>query len=338
MNSSIQRLLTIAGIAGMTMLAGCERPPVESTQRGYRGTGIVNLENPRVLQDKLAANKVPTASAPAPEGGPLASTVFKNVPVLGGLSVAEFTRTMVAMTEWVSPEKGCLYCHAEGQDFSTDTLYTKVVARKMLQMTGHINREWKSHVAETGVTCYTCHRGQPVPANVWHTSPGQTQALGQAGNRDGQNYPAAEVGLTSMLSDPLTPFLRNAGEIRVISNSALPDGSTKTIKQTESTYSLMMHISQSLGVNCTYCHDTRSFGSWDSSSPQRATAWHGIRMARSLNNDFLEPLQPVFPASRHGPLGDVAKVDCATCHQGVYKPLFGANMRKDYPELNKIKK
>jgi photosynthetic reaction center cytochrome c subunit len=26
-------------------------------------------------------------------------------------------------------------------------------------------------------------------------------------------------------------------------------------------------------------------------------------------------------------------VGCATCHQGVYKPLFGANMLKDYPEL-----
>jgi len=24
---------------------------------------------------------------------------------------------------------------------------------------------------------------------------------------------------------------------------------------------------------------------------------------------------------------------CATCHQGAYKPLYGANMLKDYPAL-----
>ena len=52
----------------------------------------------------------------------------------------------------------------------------------------------------------------------------------------------------------------------------------------------MMHMSQSLGVNCTYCHNTRSFASWDASTPQRATAWYGIRMVRDLNNDYLDPL------------------------------------------------
>jgi photosynthetic reaction center cytochrome c subunit len=31
--------------------------------------------------------------------------------------------------------------------------------------------------------------------------------------------------------------------------------------------------------------------------------------------------------------GDVAKVNCATCHQGAYKPLYGFPMIKDHPEL-----
>jgi photosynthetic reaction center cytochrome c subunit len=30
----------------------------------------------------------------------------------------------------------------------------------------------------------------------------------------------------------------------------------------------------------------------------------------------------------------VAKVNCATCHQGAYKPLNGAKMLKDFPELS----
>jgi len=42
-----------------------------------------------------------------------------------------------------------------------------VVARRMIQMTQRINVDWKPHVADTGVTCYTCHRGNNIPANVW---------------------------------------------------------------------------------------------------------------------------------------------------------------------------
>ena len=88
-----------------------------------------------------------------------------------------------------------------------------------------------------------------------------------------------------------------------------------------------------LGVNCTYCHNTRNFRDWDGSPPQRVTAWHGIRMVRQLNNEYLESLASTFPASRKGPTGDVAKVYCATCHQGAYKPVYGAPMAKEFPEL-----
>jgi len=98
----------------------------------------------------------------------------------------------------------------------------------------------------------------------------------------------------------------------------------------------MVHMSQSLGVDCTYCHNTRSFQSWEQTPPQRVTAYHGIRLARDLNNAYLEPLTGTFPANRLGQTGDVAKVNCATCHQGAYKPLYGATMAKHYPELGKL--
>jgi photosynthetic reaction center cytochrome c subunit len=52
-----------------------------------------------------------------------------------------------------------------------------------------------------------------------------------------------------------------------------------------------------------------------------------------LNNNYLVPLTGKFPSHRLGVLGDVAKVNCATCHQGVFKPLYGESMAKDYPEL-----
>jgi photosynthetic reaction center cytochrome c subunit len=240
---------------------------------------------------------------------------------------------MVAITQWVAPEQGCAYCHAAGEDLSSDSLYTKVVARRMLQMTQHINTASKNHVGATGVTCYTCHRGQPVPANIWFTDPGPATARGVAGNRAGQNAPAPQVGLTSLPFDPFTPFLEQRNPIRVVSTAALPEGNRQSIKQTEWTYALMMHMSDALGVNCTFCHNTRSFASWDASTPQRTTAYYGIATVRDLNANYLDPLRKAYPPHRLGPGGDAPKVNCTTCHQGAYKPLYGANMLKDYPEL-----
>jgi photosynthetic reaction center cytochrome c subunit len=57
-------------------------------------------------------------------------------------------------------------------------------------------------------------------------------------------------------------------------------------------------------------------------------------MVRDLNNDFLDRLAPVFPPNRLGAaLGDAPKINCATCHNGVYKPLFGVSMLQSFPEL-----
>ncbi len=332
MKGAPARIIALASLAALLLLAGCERPPIDAVQRGYRGTGMVEMFNPRTVESRAANNEVPAPLDPVPAGGPAASKTFKNVQVLKDLSVAEFTRTMLAMTAWVAPTQGCAYCHAAGEDLSVDTLYTKVVARRMLQMTQHINNDWKAHVANTGVTCYTCHRGQPVPARIWFTDPGPKQAK-SAGNRAGQNSPAPSVAYAALPYDPLTTFLSEANEVRVVSTTPLPNGSDRTIKQTEWTYALMMNISDSLGVNCTYCHNSRSFTGWNESTPQRVTAWHGIRMARDLNVQYMEPLKSVFPETRRGPLGDAPKVNCATCHQGAFKPLYGANMVKDYPVL-----
>jgi photosynthetic reaction center cytochrome c subunit len=188
-------------------------------------------------------------------------------------------------------------------------------------------------VAETGVTCYTCHRGQPVPSNIWFKNDGPPTAAGSDGDRTDQNWPIAANGLTSLPFDPFTPFLDQDHEVRVESTTALAEGSRQSIKQTEWTYALMMNISQALGVNCTFCHETRSFRDWQQSTPQRVTAYYGIRMVRDLNKNFLDGLASTLPAGRHGPLGDGPKLDCATCHQGVYKPLFGVSLVKDYPEL-----
>jgi photosynthetic reaction center cytochrome c subunit len=204
----------------------------------------------------------------------------------------------------------------------------------MLEMTRHINGDWKAHVGENGVTCYTCHRGNPVPPALWSQVPEENRPIGMIGNNAGQNQPAKTVALTSLPADPFGAFLAYANEIRVVSQTALPEGSQRNIKDTEVTYGLMMHMSQALGVNCTYCHNTRSFTSWEQSSPKRVTSWHAIRMTRSVNMTYIAPLKDTLPAERLGALGDVPKVNCTSCHQGAFKPLYGKSQLSDFrPEL-----
>jgi photosynthetic reaction center cytochrome c subunit len=323
----------------LSMLAGCERPPIETVQTGFRGTGMEQIYNPRTLATQAALNKVPEAApaiAPRP-GAPTAGAVYQNVKVLGDLNIGEFGRTMNAMTEWVSPEQGCSYCHVDG-NFADDSKYAKNVARRMLQMTKHINADWKTHVAETGVTCFTCHRGKNVPAQIWFKPVPGKFSEGSMADHSGQNKPAKSVGYTSLPYDPFTPFLLEDKPIRVNGKEALAmTGSAanrSSTKQAEYTYGLMTHMSNSLGVNCTFCHNTRSFASWEGeSTPKRATAWYGIRMAQDLNSNYVVPLAPMFPPHRIGPAGDGPKLNCATCHQGAFKPLYGAAMAKDYPAL-----
>ncbi|MCK7575063.1 MAG: photosynthetic reaction center cytochrome PufC [Chromatiales bacterium] len=332
MNFGKQLTLPAVAVVASVVLLGCERPPPETVQLGYRGVAMEQNYNPRLLEASLKEN-LPLESLPAAApGGPKVSDVYENVQVLGDLSVAEFTRTMVAVTTWVAPKEGCNYCHVPG-NWASDDIYTKVVSRRMFEMTRAANSDWKQHVAVngTGVTCYTCHRGNPVPKYVWVTDPGPNQPSGVTPT--GQNYASKTVAYAALPLDPYTPFLDQANEIRVIGQTALPAGNTTSLKQAEWTYGLMMQISDSLGVNCTFCHNSRAFYDWQQSTPQRTTAWHAIRHVRDINQNYIWPLNDVLPASRKGPYGDPFKVGCMTCHQGAYRPLYGAQMAKDYPAL-----
>lgn len=321
------------------------KPALVVEQTGYRGIGMEQVQNANLVAELRAANVVPEEVYELePDDGneERASEIYENVQVLGHLSDANFTRFMAQITEWVSPEEGCAYCHANADDgeFADDDAYTKVVSRRMIQMTQTVNSQWTDHVGEAGVTCYTCHRGNPVPAEIWFKDAGiPNTAFSQIGWRRGQNMVSTAAAFTSMETDPLSAYLGDGDQmdnIRVQSLTALPtEANNAPIQEAESTYALMLHMSDSLGVNCTYCHNSGQFGKWDRSPPARTTAWHGLRMVKGLNDEYLTPLQPVYPDNRLGAQGDAPKASCATCHNGVNKPLYGANMVKDFPSLMK---
>ena len=320
--------MTVAALA----LAGCDLGHKESVQTGYRGAGLEQIVDTGRVAKQAA---IPASAYPLPpDGGGPASASYQNLKVLGGVSKDRFDHLMANISQWVAPpEQGCNYCH-NPNNMASDEKYTKVAARRMIQMTMAINSRWSSHVKTTGVTCYTCHRGNAVPEYKWALAEGTPNPGSIRGNKHGQNTPDPNVGYASLPNDPFAEYLGANNQIRVASSSAYPSPDHRvSVKDAEKTYGLMMHISSSLGVNCTYCHNSQSFRQWNLSRAQRGTAYYGIRMVRDVNEQYIGSLQSVFPANRKGPHGDPYKANCMTCHQGLSKPLGGVSMIDQAPAL-----
>ncbi|MFK7878450.1 photosynthetic reaction center cytochrome PufC [Roseobacter sp.] len=315
-----------------------------SLQTGPRGTGmsVPEFNVVRAVPDPTIEDYY-TEEPYIPEGGEdLAKDIYENVQVLGDLTEDNFNRVMNAMTQWVSPEEGCAYCHGDGdlETYGEDTLYTKVVARRMVQMTQNINENWDGHVnanKQVGVNCYTCHRGEHVPSEVWFKiSPVNERVQGWSAN---QNRATPISQSTSLPSDALEKYLLEEETIAVHSLESREAGVAgvdgyASIQDTERTYSLMNYFANSLGVNCVFCHNSRAFYDGAQVTPQWSTASLGILMVQELNNEYLVPLKDTYPAERLGPIyADAPKAACKTCHKGYQQPMQGTNVIADWPEL-----
>ena len=320
--------------------------PVPSTQVSLLGPSMVQFApTPQLL---TAPNVAPPPQPPVPQVGPDAAAVYQNVRVLRDVKATEFIRLMVAMTNWIAPKEGCGFCHEAG-NFASDKKPQKQVARVMLNMTRHINASWQIHVNSAGaggVTCYTCHRGQPIPSDVYFPSPPHPQRPFIEKQNDWNESEVTVLGFFPR--DSWSDYLVNESPALSQSYTALPTGQVTSYIVTQRVYEFMIQLSNGMGVNCGFCHNSRAFFDWNQSTPYRWTAYYGIRMARDLNRNFLipaanvmplerivpgAPREPMVPAYDEGPHAGNALVVCGTCHHGVPLPLNGANLVRDYPEL-----
>src|SRR5580692_3348668 len=108
----------------------------------------------------LVVSRVVAQSPPAMVDTP-------TVKVLTGLTVPEFEAEMQTMTQTLGVS--CGFCHARG-NFAAETNPRKATARRMLEMTKGINRQFfPDYVPADGesrlgrVTCFTCHQGAERP-------------------------------------------------------------------------------------------------------------------------------------------------------------------------------
>jgi photosynthetic reaction center cytochrome c subunit len=104
-------------------------------------------------------------SAPQPPAPGMVDT--PTVKVLTGLTVPEFETEMQLMTQALG--LSCGSCHARG-NFASDANPRKLAARRMLEMTTAINKQffadYKPVEGESRlgrVTCFTCHQGDTRP-------------------------------------------------------------------------------------------------------------------------------------------------------------------------------
>jgi photosynthetic reaction center cytochrome c subunit len=101
----------------------------------------------------------PFAAAQAAEReAKTAEQQYKNIKVLRGTPAESFNQTMHLISGSLGVD--CEYCHLQ-KDRVSDELENKRTARKMMRMMIDLNK--KSFDGKQVVTCYTCHRGNPVP-------------------------------------------------------------------------------------------------------------------------------------------------------------------------------
>jgi photosynthetic reaction center cytochrome c subunit len=104
----------------------------------------------------------------------------KNLQVFKDLPATQLDPTMAFISGALGVR--CSYCHVANQ-FDKDDKPTKLAARRMIQMVFDINKG--SFNGESAVSCYTCHRGKPLPVSV--------PAVGQNLWAPGPTAPAAET-------------------------------------------------------------------------------------------------------------------------------------------------
>jgi len=211
----------------------------------------------------------------------------------------------------------------------------QAVTRAMTVMTQTINTKWRSHVGAQGVTCFTCHRNQAIPPETWFPrTPKQTPAMfarSENWNESAQTvrnfFPDNGWGLYFLQDEPI--HVQSTTALR--SNTVAPQLVAKRV------YEFMMQMSDGIGVNCGYCHNSRALADWRQSTPNRWIGYNAIQMTRDIDQHFL--LNPaalqtreymkqnslVIPLDRSVARAAPGLIVCASCHYGHTKPDTGAS-------------
>jgi photosynthetic reaction center cytochrome c subunit len=286
-----------------------------------------------------------------------------NVQVLVGMNTSQIWQYM---TQYVSPALGvgCQYCH-NINNFASEEYPQKANARAMLRLVNDVNSQfivnlpnWKGNY----VQCATCHNSQAVGMEAFgeqfakSVPPIQVvvDPLDQAGLPilDPAQKPE-QVRDPLLLKDAILYYVANY-QVWKPYDPADPDSGRgslaltyeegRTQDQVTVNQNVMNYMSWSLGVGCTYCHNSRNFVAYETDpvglpNPQYAynkrkaqqmlqlTTWLQANWTNYGANPY--PTIPDHGASEltyRNLQGQFYNVPgCYTCHQGNSIPKAAIN-------------
>jgi photosynthetic reaction center cytochrome c subunit len=134
-----------AGGAGSTKLANDAKAPSQSEPAsGDQERALAEVR--RFIGDR---------------GAEPAEKVFQHIEVLKGKPASRLPGMMRALTGLLGVR--CSHCHVPGH-WDSEEKHTKQVTREQFAMQATINSRYFHD--ENKVTCWTCHRGQPIPESL----------------------------------------------------------------------------------------------------------------------------------------------------------------------------
>jgi photosynthetic reaction center cytochrome c subunit len=289
-----------------------------------------------------------------------------NVQVLSGMSSAQI---WTYMTQYVSPALGvgCQYCH-NINNFASDEYPQKLSARNMLYLVNDVNAEfivdlpnWRGNY----VQCATCHNSQPNNLESFGEQfvksvppiPVTVDPLDEAGLAitDPASKPTA-IQAPVQLQEAILYYIYNYQVWRPYDPAdpesgrgslALTYTEGRTQEQVTINQNVMNYMSWSLGVGCTYCHNSRNFVAYETNPvglPNPQYAFNKLKAQRMLQlTTWLQANwatygavgKPALPSALEGGASDLSyrQIEgqyynvpgCYTCHGGNTVPKAAIN-------------
>ena len=205
----------------------------------------------------------PTApQPPAPTLKPLlAEDVYQHVEIFKGKPATVLLPAMNALRGLLGVE--CTHCHTQF-DWANDGKPTKMKARQHFQMIRFINHDYFAD--KNAASCWTCHRGQAVPAAF----PRDPVAIERAGRL--MNIPAQSA------DKPAEQVFKNIQSLKGVPAGRFP--------------LIMTLFTTSLGVDCKHCHADDSYASDDKSEKEKARQMLGM-VSKGILREFYGGSGPV---------------------------------------------
>jgi photosynthetic reaction center cytochrome c subunit len=287
-----------------------------------------------------------------------------NVQVLVGMNTSQIWQYM---TQYVSPALGvgCQYCH-NINNFASEEYPQKASARAMLRLVNDVNSEFIVNLPNwqgNYVQCATCHNGQAVGMEAF-------------GDQFAKSVPPINVVVDPLdaqgrpILDPAQkpepvrdPLLLKEAILYYVSNYqvwkpydpadpesgrgslALTYETGRTQDQVTVNQNVMNYMSWSLGVGCTYCHNSRNFVAYETDPAGNLAnpvyAYNKLKAQRMLQlTTWLQANWLNYGANGYAAIpdhgaseltyrtlqGQVYNVPgCYTCHQGNAIPKAAIN-------------